>query len=103
MTQKSFKKPIKFSDTMVDFGAMSVVLPFYVETNNVPIGEVNFFASYLACQYPRVQPLSGCKCTSQTYLDQNTGSMGKQKWVPQKRRIFVNFSRLHSKLFLYFD
>jgi len=34
-----------------------------------------FFASYLACQYPRVQPLSGCKCTSQTYLDQNTGSM----------------------------
>ena len=58
-----------------------------------------FFASYLACQYPRVQPLSGCKCTSQTYLDQNTGSMGKQKWVPQKRRIFVSFSRLHSKLF----
>ena len=35
----------------------------------------------------------------QTYLDQNTGSMGKQKWVPQKRRIFVSFSRLHSKLF----
>ena len=37
-----------------------------------------FFASYRACQYPRVQPLSGCQCTSQTYLDQNTGSMGKK-------------------------
>ena len=47
MTQKSFKKPIKFSDTMVDFGAMSVVLPFYVETNNVPIGEVNFLLHIL--------------------------------------------------------
>ena len=31
-----------FPGTMVDFGVMSMVHPFYVGMNNVPIGEVNF-------------------------------------------------------------
>ena len=36
------KKPTHPTGTMVDFGVMSMVHPFYAEMNNVPIAEVKF-------------------------------------------------------------